>query len=170
MTDYLVKVASSAEERAGAASLRRRIFCDEQGIFTGDDRDAVDASAIPIVALALLPGAGGPVVGTVRIHEAEPGVWWGSRLGVDREHRKTGSIGSSLIRLAVSTAHARGCHRFLAHVQSRNTPLFLRLHWHALAEVPLHGLPHHLMEADLAWYPADSSGEFGLLAPGRLAA
>lgn len=162
MTDYLVKLAASEEERAGAFELRRRIFCAEQGLFAADDHDAIDAHALSIVALARLPGGSGPVVGTVRIHAAaEPGVWWGSRLGVEPAHRRVGSLGAALIRFAVSTAHARGCARFLAHVQSQNAALFHRLHWRSLDEVTLHGRPHHLMEAELAFYPPEPAGELG---------
>ena len=69
-------------EREGAYALRRQVFCDEQGIVRGDDRDAVDDYAIPLVALSLLGVAADEVVGTVRIHEDEPGLWWGSRLAV----------------------------------------------------------------------------------------
>ena len=86
-----------------------------------------------------------------------PGLWWGSRLAVARPYRKVGAIGTSLIRLAVGSAHARGCRRFLAHVQSQNAPLFHALHWQTLDEVMLHGHPHHFMQADLALSAADNA-------------
>lgn len=170
MTDYRVKLAIAAAERAGALTLRRQVFCAEQAIFQDDDRDAVDATAIPIVALVDPSDDAPQVVGTVRIHEEAPGLWWGSRLAVDAAFRRQGSIGPSLIRLAVGTAHARGCTRFLAHVQSRNAVLFKRLHWRTLQELDLHGRPHHLMEADLAWYPPDATGEVGFTLWARAAA
>ena len=75
------------------------------------------------------------VVGTVRIHEEAPGLWFGSRLAVDREFRRIGAIGATLIRLAVSSAHAMGCRHFLAHVQAQNGPLFRQMHWETLDEV-----------------------------------
>ena len=123
-SEYRVKFATEAWERREAAALRRRVFCNEQKIFTGDDRDAIDTVAIPIVAISSFAVALSEVVGTVRIHEKEPGVWWGSRLAVATEYRRVGAIGTALIRLAVSSAHARGCRRFYAHVQSQNAPLF----------------------------------------------
>ncbi len=110
------------------------------------------------------------VVGTVRIHEAEPGVWWGSRLAVAADYRKIGALGTSLIRLAVSSAHARGCRRFLAHVQSQNALLFRRLRWATLAEVTIHGRPHHFMQADLAYYPPIADAEIGFLSLPKKAA
>src|ERR1700688_2572868 len=138
-SEYRVKFATDAWERREAAALRRRVFCDEQAIFSGHDRDAIDEVAIPIVALSSFGIVAQEVVGTVRIHEAQAGVWWGSRLAVAADYRKIGALGTSLIRLAVSSAHARGCRRFLAHVQSRNAPLFRRLRWDTLEEISIHG-------------------------------
>ncbi|TDT96924.1 putative N-acetyltransferase (TIGR04045 family) [Azorhizobium sp. AG788] len=169
-SEFQVKFATEHWERDGAAALRRRVFCAEQGLFAGDDRDAIDTHAIPIVALSLWGVAADAVVGTVRIHEAEPGTWWGSRLAVAEDYRHVGTLGSSLIRLAVSSAHARGCRRFLAHVQSQNALLFRRLRWRTLDEVELVGRPHHLMEADLSYYPPFAAAETGFLAFPRRAA
>lgn len=169
--EYRIKFATDAFEQRGAAELRRRVFCEEQGIFQDHDRDAIDEHAIPIVALSSLGIVTDEVVGTVRIHEAEPGVWWGSRLAVAERYRKVGALGTALIRLAVSSAHARGCHMFLAHVQAQNVPLFRHLHWTTLAEVEIHGLPHHRMQADLACYPPFADADTGFLArPRKLAA
>src|SRR5215475_532076 len=68
--EYRVKFATQAWERREAAALRRMVFCEEQDMFTGDDRDDIDASAIPLVAISSLGVAPHDVVGTVRIHEA----------------------------------------------------------------------------------------------------
>lgn len=147
---YTVKLAASPAEHAGAAALRRAVFCDEQRIFEGCDRDGVDAYAVAIVAL----DDQGAVVGTVRIHEEAPRLWWGSRLAVARGHRRVAQLGAGLIRLAVSTANGRGCDEFLAHVQAQNEALFQRLSWTSVAYEEHHGLPHVKMRADLAAYPA----------------
>jgi len=45
---FRIKFATSSWERNACAALRRQVFCTEQRIFSGDDRDAVDAHAIPI--------------------------------------------------------------------------------------------------------------------------
>ena len=160
---HRVCIATQAWQQIAAAQLRRDVFCKEQGIFTGDDRDAIDSIATPIVAMSRLLGEDDHVIGTVRIHPGshqgpEQGEWWGSRLAVCRNYRRQAGLGTSLIRLAVTTAHARGCTRFLAHVQSANVLLFQRLHWQSLVEMELHGIAHHLMEADLAHYPVDRTG------------
>ncbi|WP_211463966.1 MSMEG_0567/Sll0786 family nitrogen starvation N-acetyltransferase [Collimonas silvisoli] len=158
-----IKLALTPTERAEARQLRRDVFCTEQGIFRDDDTDAIDAIALPIVALLEDSNGSQEAVGTVRIHESEPGIWHGSRLAVAQHARRIGSVGSGLIKLAVSTAHAHGCHAFLAQVQSQNVPLFRRLHWHSLSELDIHGRPHHLMQADLDFYPPISDGDIGFV-------
>jgi putative N-acetyltransferase (TIGR04045 family) len=167
---YQVKFVTEAWERRGAAALRRDVFCKEQGIFESEDRDAIDDIAIPIVAVSLLGIAPGEVAGTVRIHEASPGIWWGSRLAVAMPYRRAGALGASLIRLAVGSAHARGATEFYAHVQARNVPLFQRLQWNKLEDIELHGHPHALMRADLAAYPPIAEAETGFMALARNAA
>jgi putative N-acetyltransferase (TIGR04045 family) len=165
-SDFRIRLATERWERGAYARLRRDVFCREQGIFRDDDADALDGIALPIVAVAVVMGMADRVVGTVRIHEAEPGLWYGSRLTVDRDFRRQAGLGAGLINLAVGTAHARGCLRFLAHVQAQNVPMFERLHWRSLAPLELHRRPHHLMQADLAHYPPCWTGE---LAPLRFA-
>jgi len=146
-SEFQIKFAIDPWEKDAAAALRRKVFCEEQKIFAGDDHDAIDDVAIVLVAVSFVGVAADEVVGTVRIHEAEPGIWWGSRLAVATDYRRIGALGAGLIRLAVSSARARGCTRFLANVQSQNALLFGKLHWGALAQMDLHGRPHHLMEA-----------------------
>ena len=164
---FRVKWADGAWEIAQARALRRAVFCQEQGVFDSDDSDSIDGHAQTLVALSMLGGMPDQVVGTVRSHSSEPGIWWGSRLAVDAPFRRQGRIGASLIQLAVRSAHARGCHVFLAHVQSQNTPLFLRLHWQVLSQQTLHGRPHDLMQADLDHYPPCYDPLHGLAVPAR---
>ena len=158
---YQVKYATEVWERRGAAALRRAVFCREQGLFREDDADEIDKIATPIVAVSMLAVTADVVVGTVRIHEESPGLWWGSRLAVAADHRRLSALGTALIRLAVSSAHARGCTRFLAHVQSQNALLFQRLHWTTIEEVEFHGRPHHFMQAELEHYPPFADAETG---------
>ncbi len=160
---FFIKAAAAPFEKAGAAALRRRVFVEEQKIFADHDRDAIDDVATCLVALSTYAHEADEVVGTVRIHEAEPGLWWGSRLAVDSRFRNVGRLGQQLIRLAVSTANGRGCHRFLAHVQMQNVPLFEKLAWAVEGEVVIHGVPHALMQADLASYPPFADPESGWL-------
>jgi putative N-acetyltransferase (TIGR04045 family) len=167
---YLVKLVTERWELREALRLRRAVFCGEQGLFERDDHDAVDRIATSIVALSCVSGMPEQVVGAVRIHEAEPGHWQGSRLAVHADYRRVALLGTELIRLAVGTAHARGARRFTAQVQTQNAPLFRRLHWSTLEEMTVLGRPHHRMEASLAHYPPCAEGERGFVTTLRRAA
>jgi putative N-acetyltransferase (TIGR04045 family) len=160
-TEFRIKQATEAWERRDAHALRRAVFCVEQGVFVGSDVDAIDAKAQLLVACSCVAGDCDQVVGTVRIHEAEPGVWWGSRLAVHPSFREHGALGSTLIKLAVGMAHAQGAHQFWAHVQGQNVSLFERLNWRLESEALLHGRPHGLMQASLAHYPPCHTPEWG---------
>lgn len=151
--------------------LRKQIFCEEQHIFAGHDRDQIDEQAIPIIAECSYGGEPDEVIGVVRIDEREHGVWWGSRLGVAQQYRHlsrfnttglfndhlpvhpfTMNVGGALIFKAVSTALAIGCEQFMAYVQEQNVNFFRRMHWMSVDVQVYHGKPHHLMECDLSYY------------------
>lgn len=167
---YRICAAAEPWMQAGACGLRERVFVQEQGVFAGHDRDAIDEFALPLVAIAEGSAGGPQVVGTVRIHEPAPGIWWGSRLAVAPEWRRVGKLGSELIRLAVGTARARGAVEFHAHVQRQNVVLFRRLHWAVEAEIDLHGRPHAHMLASLAHYTPidDPAAGWQISAPGAV--
>jgi predicted GNAT family N-acyltransferase len=172
--DVAFAIAESHRDRAAFWGLRKQIFCDEQRLFVGSDRDADDVGMTPIVCQTLVMGAPDEVIGCVRIFEREPGVWWGGRLGVSRAYRHldamspamvlraglpddyaSQSIGGGLIHEAVSTAIVRGCSAFYAHVQRPNVSLFRRLGWRELGDCQLHGIDHATLQADLSRYSAD---------------
>ena len=171
--EFRVKWVTQEWEAREAHALRRAVFCIEQGVFVGDDRDAIDERAQLLVASVCVAGMPQQVVGTVRIHrEEEDGLanlWYGSRLAVHAAFRRHSRLGASLIRLAVSSAHALGCEVFRAHVQSQNAPMFRALHWHELGHETLFGRPHTRMQADLAHYPPfeDPCGGFVTLSRAR---
>ena len=146
---YQFKLAASSDEIDDYFALRRSIFAEEQQIFEGDDRDDIDQFAYPIVAIA--PNQ--QVIGVVRIYEVESGVWYGGRLGTHVDYRRGWKIGKGLIHKAVTTANSWGCHQFLATVQLQNVRFFQRFHWQSLEELSICDRSHHLMEADLNFYP-----------------
>ena len=150
--EYRIQLADAPWEKRACAALRRQVFCHEQRLFVDSDEDEWDPVALPIAAIACVLGMAHTVVGTVRIHPCGDGTWQGSRLAVLPEFRRMAALGTALIRHAVGSAQALGCERFVAHVQAQNVPLFQRLHWRSLQLTPLHGIPHHLMEADLSRY------------------
>lgn len=147
---YQFKLATTLPEIEAYFALRQTIFSEEQQLFSGSDVDEWDAKAYPIVAIALPTQK---VVGVVRIYEAEPGFWYGGRLGTHPDYRKGWQIGKGLIYKAVTTANTWGCQQFLATVQLQNVRFFQRLHWQSLQEEMIRDRPHHLMEASLLHYP-----------------
>lgn len=150
---YEFKLAKTPQDVQGYYDLRQAIFCEEQGLFDGDDQDPIDAIAYPIVALDTEAPQGKQVVGVVRIYEEQSRLWYGGRLGVHQDFRRVGRIGKGLIQKAVTTANTWGCDRFLATVQLQNVRFFRRLHWDSLEEMTLCDRAHHLMQADLEYYP-----------------
>jgi putative N-acetyltransferase (TIGR04045 family) len=167
-TEYRIKWTTLPWEAEEAFKLRRAVFCIEQGIFVGDDRDEIDERAQHLVAVSCIAGMPEQVVGTVRIHQEGPQLWFGSRLAVHAAFRRHSKIGATLIRLAVTSAHAIGCETFLAHVQSQNVPLFRTLHWDALSQEMLHGRSHHLMQAQLEHYPPCATPHSGFVTKSRV--
>jgi len=150
--EYRIEAARHPWQIAGCHALRRKVFCVEQGIFAHDDRDAIDQDCILLAASSCMFGHEDEIVGTVRIHQPAPGLWWGSRLAVAAPFRRVGGLGAALIRLAVGTAKSQGAASFLAHVQAQNVKLFEAMDWRRLDEKTIHGRPHYLMQADLAAY------------------
>lgn len=147
---YQFKLATDTAEIAAYFALRRAIFAEEQQLFQEDDVDEIDDIAYPIVAISTITQQ---VVGVVRIYEVEPGIWYGGRLGTHPDYRKGWQIGKGLIDKAVTTANNWGCTQFLATVQLQNVRFFGRLHWQSLKEMTICDRSHHLMEADLNFYP-----------------
>lgn len=166
---FLVRQAVQRWERDEVHALRRAVFCIEQGLFVGDDRDAIDDRAQMLVAMSCIGGMPDQVVGTVRIHEASPGLWWGSRLAVHAAFRSQGHVGATLIRLAVTRARAQGCLTFMAHVQAQNEKLFHKLHWRTTGALSIHGRAHVEMQPDFAFYPPCHDAVSGFVARGRSA-
>ncbi|MDF1763801.1 MAG: GNAT family N-acetyltransferase [Oleibacter sp.] len=152
-SDYTIKWATLPWEVEQAHALRRRVFCEEQGIFAEDDTDTVDEYARVLVALGNNGGWHQEVVGTVRIHQEALDLWYGSRLAVAAPFRRQGQLGRALIKLAVSSAHALGCTCFMATVQKQNEALFQQLNWQTKDYKTLFGHSHAVMEAELAAYP-----------------
>jgi putative N-acetyltransferase (TIGR04045 family) len=145
---YRFHLAKTPAEIQAYFTLRHSIFVEEQRVFTDSDGDDLDEIAYPIIATQA-----SEVVGIVRIYESEPRLWYGGRLGVHLDHRRAAQVGKGLIYKAVTTANTWGCDRFLATVQLQNVRFFQRLHWNSLEEIDLCGLTHHLMEAELDYYP-----------------
>lgn len=148
--DVFTTVCSEPWQVAGYWHLRTSIFVDEQRLFSRSDRDANDARSLPIVSLSMQGGMLDQVIGIVRVYPGEDAVWYGGRLGVCKEYRRHGVVGERLIKVAVGTARALGCQRFLATVQAANVRYFERHRFDVQRAIEVCGRPHSLMEARLA--------------------
>jgi len=171
--EFTIKWVTLPWEVEQAYDLRRKVFCAEQGIFIESDVDATDSRAQLLVAIGSWGGWHDRVVGTVRIHREgsdRDNIWYGSRLAVDPDFRKVSQLGSTLIKLAVSSARALGCEKFYAHVQSQNEKLFQRLHWQTLEHLEIRNRPHVFMQADLQQYPPCHDPRSGFVVHARQAA
>ncbi|CAN5878284.1 GNAT family N-acetyltransferase [soil metagenome] len=142
--DYLITPAvtqPSAVAREYAA-LRHHIFVDQQGLFTGTDRDDADDNAATTVLVATDPA--GTLLGGVRLapaHSPDIGWWTGSRLVLSPQSRGSG-VGQALVRAACAWAEANGVLRFEATVQQRYAALFTSLGWIRLGDSVFAGVPH----------------------------
>ncbi|HET9956481.1 MAG TPA: MSMEG_0567/Sll0786 family nitrogen starvation N-acetyltransferase [Polyangiaceae bacterium] len=157
-TEVVAEVATERWQIESYWALRRSIFVAEQRLFETCDRDARDPDALPIVAMSQIAGMPDRVIGVVRIYNSDGATWYGGRLGVAAEFRRFGAVGTALIQVAVSTAHALGCGEFLATVQLANVRYFERHHFSVRGSIDVAGQPHRLMEASLDHYPPRAIG------------
>jgi putative N-acetyltransferase (TIGR04045 family) len=145
----IVDATDDRRRRAAYSALRRRSFVHEQGLFSGDDADEHDGDPLTRVLVAV--GAGGGVLGGVRLHPehdgAELGWWRGSRLVTEQDGAgpPRGRIGAALVRAACAVALDVGALRFDAHVQERQVSFFARLGWEPGRPLECAGAPHRLM-------------------------
>ena len=143
MTQILCKLVATPQELRAAYKIRHEIFVKEQKLFSRSDRDTFDSRAIHIVALLK-----NEVVGTVRVYERDSGVWFGSRLAVQKSCR--GQVGGLLVQKAIETVQELEAKQFFAYVQLHTVSFFKRRRWKPVGEpVDYHGKPHQLMEAQL---------------------
>lgn len=151
VTDPVVIETADRSSIVAHQALRRAVFVDQQGLFEGTDRDAVDHDPATVVLVAR-DGESGTVVGGVRVHPHEEyghlGWWRGSRLVVDPAYARSGaSVGSRLVRAAVALGNDRGALRFDATVQLDRVRFFERLGWRRLGDASVRDVPHALMLA-----------------------
>ena len=137
------RLVQNESEREECFAIRHTVFVEEQRLFDGTDRDEHDSKAVHIAAFQ-----GGRIIGTVRVYEEKPGLWFGGRLAVLRGFR--GRAGRLLVEKAVEIVRGERAERFLAYIQMKNVPFFRRGGWVEAGEIlDFHGSPHQLMEANV---------------------
>jgi len=124
--------------------LREEVFCAEQGVPVDEERDAHDATAVHLVALA-----SGNLVGTCRLLAGD-GLWKLGRMAVRRSARGTG-VGLALLEEAERLALARGARRMGFTAQTHAIGFYRRGGYRTLGGIfDDAGIPHVWMERPLA--------------------
>ncbi len=107
------------EELAAALALREEVFCGEQGVTLGGDRDGRDHEALQLIAVD------GEVLGTCRMLIEPGGTAKFGRLCVRAVARGHG-IGAALLAAAEEQARAAGARRVGMHAQTDALALYER--------------------------------------------
>ncbi len=104
------RCARDVAEREAAVELRRRVFCEEQGVSRADELDGHDGRAIHLVAVE-----GGAVIGTCRLLLRGTTCQL-SRMAVNADARGRG-VGGALLRAAETEGRATGARYIALHAQ-----------------------------------------------------
>jgi predicted GNAT family N-acyltransferase len=140
-----VRLARNDEELRAALELRRRVFCDEQGVSPAADRDGHDLEAIHVVAVE----DGGEVVGTCRLLFRGQIARLG-RLAVERSARRRG-IGAAILGAAADVARTAGATEIDLHAQTYALDLYRNEGYRQRGEEFVEeGIPHVAMRKSLA--------------------
>jgi putative N-acetyltransferase (TIGR04045 family) len=165
--EFHIEPADDAAALAAYRTLRRQVFVDEQGLFTGHDLDERDDDPRTIALVARDRTAA--VVGGVRLGPVDDGPeigWWtGGRLAVAPAARGSRGIGPALVTAACAHAEAHGVLRFEATVQKRTEAMFRRLGWNPVRSVTVAGVPHTLMRFPIGRVQAQATVAKAALGP-----
>ena len=134
------------EVQEAAATVRRAVFIDEQGISDADEWDEDDARATHLVVsnLSGWPAATGRLIPGPQALEARIG-----RLAVQRSARGAG-LGREVLLALVDDARARGFERVTLHAQCTAQALYASAGFQPVGEVfDEVGIPHQKMQLTL---------------------
>jgi predicted GNAT family N-acyltransferase len=144
--DYLVRFASTPEDRDAAFVLRRAVFEEEQNIPRPLDRDAHDSNADHVVAF----DAEGRCVGTGRIVRLDTRTAQVGRQATAPAFRGKG-VGAAVLADLERMARLRGVRELVVHAQLPAEPFYARRGFAREGEVfQDQGVPHVLMRKRLA--------------------
>jgi predicted GNAT family N-acyltransferase len=139
-----VRTANGASEIDDALGLRRRVFCDEQGVTLEADQDGRDPEALHIVALD-----DDRLIGTCRLL-FDDGVARLGRMAVEPELRGRG-VGALILEAAERESRAAGALKIRLHAQTAAASLYARGGFEVQGEEFMEeGIPHLTMEKPLA--------------------
>jgi predicted GNAT family N-acyltransferase len=140
----LVRAAEDAQEVTEALALRERVFCGEQGVDFGAERDGRDPEALHVVAFGE-----GALVGTCRVL-LDGDVARLGRMAVEPGLRGHG-IGAAVLDEAERQARAAGARSMRLHAQAAAESLYARAGYEPRGERFVEeGIEHVAMEKRLA--------------------
>jgi predicted GNAT family N-acyltransferase len=116
-----IRWTASEAEIDRALELRRRVFCDEQGVPPDMEVDGLDRQAEHLVAVS---EPGSRVVGTLRLL-VDGGTAKVGRVAVDADRRREG-IALRMLLAAIERARELGCERARLAAQRRATDVYRR--------------------------------------------
>lgn len=142
---YLVRFASTSQDRDAAFVLRRAVFETEQNVPRPLDRDAHDFNADHVVAF----DENGNCVGTGRVVRVDSRTCQIGRMATAIEHRRHG-VGAMVLETLERMARLRGLAEIILHAQLPAEPFF-RNRGYATEGGPFlqEGVPHVLMRKAL---------------------
>ncbi len=114
---FATRRTRNVAEREAAIELRRRVFCEEQGVSPEDELDGNDETAIHLVAVE-----GNEVIGTCRLL-LRGTVCQLSRVAVDLDARGRG-VGGALLSAAETEAREIGAQHIALHAQLHARQLY----------------------------------------------
>jgi predicted GNAT family N-acyltransferase len=115
--EFEIRRITTRAELEAALALRYEVFCVEQGVPRGEERDGRDHDAVHLIAVQ-----NGAVVATCRLVFVGTTVQF-SRLAVARAVRRQG-IAAAILRVADDQALARGANRLVLHAQTYARALY----------------------------------------------
>ncbi len=142
---FLVRFASSAEDRDAAYALRKEVFEQEQQLPRVLDRDAADFNADHVIAL----DPGGGCVGTCRMVRTDSRTCQLGRIAVAAPARRSG-VGAAMLDALERLARLRGIAEVAVASQLGSEPFFQARGYARAGEVfQDQGVPHVTMRKSL---------------------
>jgi ElaA protein len=139
-----IRPARTTRERDAALDLRRRVFCDEQGVAPELEPDERDSDALHLVAVSERG-----VVGTCRLVFDGPTAKLG-RMAVERAARGHG-VGADILEAALAAARDAGARRVALNAQTGAVGFYARAGFVARGDrFDEAGIEHVRMDLDLA--------------------
>lgn len=137
---FEIRRAHTQAELETALALRYDVFCLEQGVPVGEERDGRDGEALHLIALD-----GNQLLGTCRLVFVGATAQF-SRLAVAKAARRRG-VATALLHRADAETRAHGANRLVLHAQTYARTLYEGNGYHARGrEFTEAGIEHVAME------------------------